>query len=51
MSDLFEDDAPETGGNAPGNAGFTNAASYPYTPFEPCLQFMRFFLGLAAGPG
>lgn len=30
--------------------GSVNAAPYAYTPFEPCLQFMQFFMRLAAGP-
>ena len=36
----------QAGGNGP-----VNAAAYAYTPFEPCLQFMQFFMRLAAGPG
>ena len=39
----------QTGGNGPGNTAFANATPYSYTPFEPCLQFMRLFLRMAAG--
>ncbi len=36
----------QTSGNATGSA-----APYPYTPFEPCLQFMQVFFRMAAGQG
>ena len=41
----------QIGGNRPVDAGLANATPYPYTPFEPCLQFMQVFLRLAAGSG
>ncbi len=39
----------QTGYNGPVNSALANAAPYPYTPFEPCLQFMQLFLRMAAG--
>lgn len=39
----------QTGGNGAVNTGFASTASYQYSPFTPCLQFMQMFLRMGTG--
>ena len=41
----------QAGGNGAINTGLASTASYPYSPFTPCLQFMQMFLRMGSGAG